>query len=134
MTAMEKPELKARKLLVASVGVATLSYVTAGQGCSPVANLVAGPGGLSDAEVRPDSPIDIPIANLVAPPVDVRSDVVDARDAFDARPDIPIANLVAPPVDVRSDAMDAPPDGDGADAVDSSIDTVDENPADGPSE
>ncbi|HMJ57169.1 MAG TPA: hypothetical protein VK540_34100 [Polyangiaceae bacterium] len=121
MREMEKTERKARKLLVASLGVATLSYVSAGQGCAPVANLVAGPGGLSDADTNghPNARPDVPIANLVPPP-------------FDVRRDFPVANLVAPPIDVRSEVIDTPSDVSTEDAADAPTDAADDNPPDVP--
>jgi hypothetical protein len=88
-----------RKILVATIGVATLNYVAVSCGGSsstgsgtdaamgdtgsdhidevPVANLVA---------IPPDAIEEFPVANLVAIP----------PDALD---DFPVANLVAPPMD-----------------------------------
>jgi hypothetical protein len=64
-----------RKLLVASLGVAAVSYVACGGGGSPVANLMPPPQDgaadtatdtASDGQRDTFSPLDI-IANLVAP-------------------------------------------------------------------
>jgi hypothetical protein len=77
-----------RKLLVASLGVAAVSYVACGEGT--VANLLAPPldGGVdAQSDVAGDAPPDIRmdaiIANLLPPP--------DAFSPFDL-----VANLVAP--------------------------------------
>ncbi len=76
-----------RKLLVASIGVATMSYVV--YSCASTAN-----GNDAAADVQRDAVNmnDIPVANLVAPPVDAHDDTMQMED-------IPVANLVAPPVD-----------------------------------
>lgn len=74
---MPPKQRKARKLLVATMGVATLSYL--GSSCSSTTQPGGDAGG--DAFVS---------GNLVAPPPDARPDTVD---------DFPVANLVAPPVD-----------------------------------
>lgn len=86
-----------RKLLVASIGVATLNYVgvhcggttTTGGDHSDGGGVVDGPVGNLAA---PDVVEDFPVANLVAFP-DAVADVVD---------DFPVANLVAFP-DAGSD-------------------------------
>ena len=77
----------ARKLLVASVGVATMAYVGASCG-----GTTEGPSGGADAATA-DHVDDFPVANLVAPPTDAHDDT-SAADALD---DFPVANLVAPP-------------------------------------
>jgi hypothetical protein len=78
-----------RKLLIASVGVATVSYVALSTSCSsssnPAGNLVAPPSDAAD---------EFPVANLVAPP-------------FDAAEEFPVANLVAPPLDAFVPPADA---------------------------
>jgi hypothetical protein len=115
-----------RKLLIASVGVATVSYVALSTSCGsssttgnvpppsdaadefPVANLVAPPF---------DAAEEFPVANLVAPPLDAFVPPEDARgdvaadgprdapgDAVSDQAtidDFPVANLVAPPIDAR---------------------------------
>lgn len=80
-----------RKLLVATIGVATVTYVACNDETS-VGNLMPYPQ--QDSSVS-----DSPVGNLVAP--DVQNDV-DQSDS-------PVGNLIAPPVD----AGDA---GDGGDA------------------
>lgn len=95
------PTRKGRKLLVASIGVATMAYVGANCGGSEnvVANLLAPPVDASKdtanpvKDAAPDLVDDFPVANLVAPPVDAR--------AIDVVEDFPVANLVAPPVDAK---------------------------------
>lgn len=89
---MAKRNLNPRKVLVASVGVATVSYIASGAvACGSehqnvgVANLV-GPPPMTDAAVdaRDASPT---VANLVAPPPptsDAAADADAARDATDA--------------------------------------------------
>jgi hypothetical protein len=80
-----------RKLLVASLGVAALSYVGCGNG--PITgNLIAPPG-----DAATDAATDAPpsVGNLVAPPP------ADAAPP-DAPGDAPTAgNLLPPPVDAR---------------------------------
>jgi hypothetical protein len=105
-----------RKLLVASVGVATVTYValTSSCGSNPtVANLVVPPADASE---------DFPVANLVAPPADGSDQFRDATNGADATngdattdakrdavsdhsviDDFPVANLVAPPFDGSRD-------------------------------
>ena len=75
---MAPPSLKARKLLVASLGVATMSYL--GTSCSSATSPDAGT----------DTGAEQAMGNLAVPPSDARPDTVD---------DFPVANLVAPPVD-----------------------------------
>ena len=77
---MEPRRKVGRKLLVASIGVASVSYVACGSGSS--------------------------VANLVAPPMDgsadVKKDVMkDVTFGIDA-----VANLMAPPMDGGDDAKD----------------------------
>jgi hypothetical protein len=81
---------RGRKLLIASIGVATMSYVATSCGTT------TGP-----ADGRADVMNDIPVANLVAPPVDVQGQDGQPQDVqhHDTRDDFPVANLVAPPVD-----------------------------------
>jgi hypothetical protein len=86
-----------RKILIASIGVATLNYAGISCGGGETAGNLAPPpnDGAADRAVA-DSPHghdavdDFPVANLVAPP----------PDAMD---DFPVANLVAPPPDSGSD-------------------------------
>ena len=70
-----------RKILIASIGVATLNY--AGISCG---------GGETSG-------------NLVAPPADGAADqaVADSPHGHDAVDDFPVANLVAPPPDSGRD-------------------------------
>jgi hypothetical protein len=107
-----------RKILIASIGVATLNYAGVSCGGSEVAP--PGPGvdsgadqaadqaaadqAAADSTRGPDVIDDFPVANLVATP-----DVIEDRpvanlavipDAFD---DFPVANLVAPPMDAGGD-------------------------------
>jgi hypothetical protein len=77
-----------RKLLVASIGVATLNYVGVNCGGATTTGPGNGDGGpVADSPignlVGRDAPEDFPVANLVAFP-----------DAID---DLPVANLVAFP-------------------------------------
>jgi hypothetical protein len=71
----------ARKLLVASLGVASVSYVACGRTETPDGT----DAGLADGSTK-DSALDRLVANLVAPPEDARSEEL-------------VANLVAPPED-----------------------------------
>jgi hypothetical protein len=85
---------QSRKILVASIGVATMSYVIACGGTE------TGSGGDSggDGAAADRTVTDAPVGNLAAP--DVNSD--RAADTFD---DTPVANLVALP-DASHDTMD----------------------------
>lgn len=104
---MKRRQRPGRKLLVASVGVAAVSYVACssdGSGSAPtdastdntnqydvVANLVAPDTGTPDV-----NQFDV-VANLVAPDVDVPDASSDApSDASDGSPLDVVANLVAP--------------------------------------
>jgi hypothetical protein len=120
-----RKELKARKLLVASVGLATASYV----GCNGVTtggfggsgNLLPPPDAGTDlkSEVPPPFP---PSGNLMPPPIpydagakdvgdadaaDGAGDATDgAPDTLDTAPELPpMGNLLPPP------PVDAAPDG-----------------------
>ncbi len=79
-----------RKLLVAAIGVATVSYVVACGGKTDDAEQ----GTKDDSGVKADAGPDVSSGNLVPPPDDVG-------------PDISSGNLVPPP-DVMDDAMDEP--------------------------
>jgi hypothetical protein len=82
MSARRRP---GRKILIASIGVATLNYVAVSCGGT------SSTGSGMDAATRDTSSIDdVPVANLVAVP----------HDAID---DFPVANLVAVPPDVIDD-------------------------------
>jgi hypothetical protein len=83
----------ARKLLVASFGVATMSYVAS---CGSTTTTATGDGGAQDGPAQdalaqdgkqPDVIDDFPVANLVAPDTGFQ-DTID---------DFPVANLVAQP-------------------------------------
>jgi hypothetical protein len=95
---MDGRKRRGRKLLVASLGVAAVSYVGCGDNDSTVANLVAPPGvgGTmmqgKDASNDMGSLLDV-VANLVAPPGD---SAVDARGPRDGSFRDVVANLVAP--------------------------------------
>ena len=74
---MKRPRLNPRKLLVASVGVATVNYALAagcggnkGPNISVVANLMPGPPGFELDPGTPGTGGSFPgtVANLVAPP------------------------------------------------------------------
>jgi hypothetical protein len=87
-----RPRPNPRKLLVASVGVATLNYLPAACAGATVANLVP-PGrkqdaGADAADARPESsvPPSPTVANLVAP----------APSSSTVPPSPTVANLVAP--------------------------------------
>jgi hypothetical protein len=109
---MKRAKLNPRKLLIASIGVATVDYLVACNGLTSVANLMAPPdgdgygGSVTIANLMPAPPAQggyggnatvanlMPappgVANLVAPPpyVDPRQDAgrdpVDAADEVDA--------------------------------------------------
>jgi hypothetical protein len=95
---------KARKLLVASLGVATMTYVGVQCGGSTDDSSDGGvvqPGADAKKDgVSADAVDDFPVANLVAPPVDAANDKEDVADAQD---DLPVANLVPPPPDAGKD-------------------------------
>lgn len=76
---------KGRKLLVASLGVATMTYVGVQCGGTTTSN-----EDKADAKIEAaaDALDDFPVANLVGPPD------VDVADALD---DFPVANLAPPP-------------------------------------
>lgn len=80
---------KGRKLLVASLGVATMTYV--GVQCGGSTSNGGGEKTDAKSEATADAVDDFPVANLVAPPYDAKDDVADAQDDF------PVANLVPPP-------------------------------------
>ena len=104
---MDGRKRRGRKLLIATLGVAAVSYVGCGDDDRnpTVANLVAPPdsggsagsggasgsGGSSGMGAKDGSPLDV-VANLVAPP-DVTTDVRSPRDG--SVRDV-VANLVAP--------------------------------------
>jgi hypothetical protein len=73
-----------RKLLVASLGVAAVSYVACGGSCGTVANLMAPPQDGS-ADGSPDAHrMDAVVANLMAPPDGFGApDVTDAQTSRD---------------------------------------------------
>jgi hypothetical protein len=86
-----------RKILIASIGVATLNYAGISCGGSETSGNLAPPPAdgaadhaVADATHGHDAIEDFPVANLVAMP----------PDAFD---DMPVANLVAPPMDAGND-------------------------------
>jgi hypothetical protein len=87
-----------RKLLVASIGVATLNYVGLQCGGSTTTS--------NETEAGSDAVSEFPVGNLAPAPHDAPSgaDAVsghaDARDAID---DFPVANLVAFPPDAIDD-------------------------------
>ena len=86
---------RGRKLLIASLGVAAVSYV----GCSDddrnptVANLVGPPPPTDSGKDAKDGSLLDVVANLVAPPGDSAADVRGPRDG--SFRDV-VANLVAP--------------------------------------
>ena len=89
---------RGRKLLVASLGVAAVSYVACGGNSETSGNLVPPPDAGKD-QVASDV-----VANLVAPidaAQDVQQDVVQETSVLDV-----VANLVAP-VDATDDVQDA---------------------------
>jgi hypothetical protein len=93
---MDGRKRRGRKLLVASLGVAAVSYVGCGDNDNnpTVANLVAPPPGMDSGDAKDDmgSLLDV-VANLVAPP---RDSAVDARGPRDGSFRDVVANLVAP--------------------------------------
>lgn len=102
--------LLARKLLVASLGVATVSYVGCADSSSNTGdggNAAQGPDGNLMAP-PPDAQDDVttgPVGNLMAPPppdaTDAPSEPADAPfDVFFG----PEGNLMAPPPDAADDA------------------------------
>ncbi|HXN33804.1 MAG TPA: hypothetical protein VN894_18170 [Polyangiaceae bacterium] len=112
----------ARKILVASVGVATVSYVSAGTACSSSSSSPASEPTLDGATTNDGAPTEDvvftgPEGNLMAPPPqDAQGDV--ATDAPEDVLDLdhvsygPEGNLMAPPpADAQGDvATDAPED------------------------
>jgi hypothetical protein len=111
MEPMTPRKRKGRKLLVASIGVAAVSYVACGgsdtsdkstqdAGSDVVANLIAPPDTGTDQVVNNDV-----VANLVAPP-DTGSDQEADQESDQAADQVNlndvVANLVAPP-DASSD-------------------------------
>jgi len=89
-----------RKLLMASVGVAAVSYVA----CSNTetsGNLVAPPGDAAAGDANDDFPTS---GNLLPPPQDAR--VEDVIDDF-----VTSGNLIAQPQDAGDAGKDAPSDG-----------------------
>jgi hypothetical protein len=72
-----------RKLLVASLGVAAVSYVACGR-TDTVST--GGDGGVGDGATKDGQAFDQLVANLVVPPQDATSEEL-------------VANLVAPPED-----------------------------------
>jgi hypothetical protein len=106
----DRKELKGRKLLIASVGLATMSYV----GCkltdgSTTGNLLPPPDAApSDLRAEASPPPLPPTGNLVPPPPtdakDIGHDASDGRDGagdapLDSTPDRipPVGNLLPPP-------------------------------------
>jgi hypothetical protein len=104
-----------RKVLIASIGVATLNYagISCG-GAETSGNLAPPPAdgaadqGVADATHGHDAVDDFPVANLVAMP-DVIEDrpVANLAAPPDVIDDFPVANLVAPPMDAGPDGGDA---------------------------
>ncbi len=97
---MKKRSVVGKKLLVASLGVAAVSYVA----CSgEVASTDAGAGGADAAADRLVSS-----GNLIPPPI-------DATPPRDAAPDVPptSGNLMPPPPPDAGDAGDAAGPADG---------------------
>ena len=111
MSSVKKKRRPGRKLLVASLGVAAVSYVASCGGSSDsdgtqttkdastdkntgsdvVANLIAPPDDASDQNTFNDV-----VANLIAPPDDASADA--ASDAVPDAIDLDVvANLIAPP-------------------------------------
>jgi hypothetical protein len=85
------PKRVSRKLLVASLGVAAVSYVACGRTDTVSTDTDS---GAKDAAAGKDAPLDQLVANLVAPPQDATSEEI-------------VANLVAPPEDASlTDAGD----------------------------
>jgi hypothetical protein len=83
--------IKGRKLLVASIGVATMSYVA--YSCGNATNPTDAQSD-SQADAQSDSQADtqmndVPVANLALPP--------DAHAMDSGVDDMPIANLAIPP-------------------------------------
>ncbi len=115
---------KRKRLLVASIGVATVSFMSLQTGCedeeqiSSVANLVAPPiDTFHDPSLARDAAMDalVTSGNLVAPPVVQPKDA--AADAL-----VVSGNLVAPPArdaaaDAADSATDAAADGAAKDAA-----------------
>ncbi len=94
MTPMRPPaRVKPRKLLIASIGVASMTYVA-------TTSLIAACGGSSspggtDSGKGGDAVEDFPVANLVAP-MDSRAPGDSPNDSVQID-DFPVANLVAMP-------------------------------------
>jgi hypothetical protein len=88
-----------KKLLVAAVGVATVSYVACGDTSNPPPPPV-------------DAQADMPVSGNLVPPPDATVD--DGGDPADMQPDLPVSgNLVPPPdatVDDGGDPADMQPD------------------------
>jgi hypothetical protein len=82
---MKRRILTTKKLLVASIGVATVTYVACSSTSGTSGNLVAPPPGDGAADVQPDNFI-IGSGNLVAPPP---PDGGDADAPSDAPADAP---------------------------------------------
>ena len=101
---MDGRKRKGRKLLVATLGVAAVSYVGCSSDTETVANLMA--PDARDARADRGSPADV-VANLVAPdvgsggsPADVVANLVAPDVGFDrGSPLDVVANLVPPPRD-----------------------------------
>jgi hypothetical protein len=98
-----KPKTRAaRKILVASMGVATATFAATSCGNTSVGNLVAHFDGGPQDGAKSDTVDEFPMANL-AVPVDVRTDTGSSGDApadggtKDTIDDFPVANLVAHP-------------------------------------
>ncbi len=98
--------LKARKILVGSVGVATVSFLGTACSSSSVANLMAPPS----CEIAPQNP------DCIGPRPDAGTDG-GAHTAADAGPDTAADIVVDTGTDTNQDATDA-----GLDAGDATVD------------
>jgi hypothetical protein len=133
---------KGKRLLVASIGVATVSFLSLQTGCEDgqmtnVANLLTPPvDTFHDPSHVPDAALDaasdalIPSANLLAPPGDAAFDAIVPTGNLLAPPDASLhdaaldaivtsGNLLPPP----DAAADAAPAKDAAPAHDAKVDT-----------
>jgi hypothetical protein len=92
-------ERKGKRLLVAAIGVATISYVSSQSGCKrePTSTTTSGNLVPPPAEAKPTPPDDIGVqssGNLVPPPA---ADAGRGQDAAIEVPLPPSGNLVPPP-------------------------------------
>lgn len=92
-------ERKGKRLLVAAIGVATISYMSSQSGCKrePTATTTSGNLVPPPAEAGPVPPDDIGVqssGNLVPPPP---ADAGRVEDAGVEVPLVPTGNLVVPP-------------------------------------